>query len=81
MKRLLELLGLKRPEVFCDQPVIERYNDYKEIGTWAHGAINEDGSVTIEEQGKMLSRTVKFIGKDGTTKLGKEWIEDRSVII
>ncbi len=60
------------------QTTIEKYTDYETIGEYGGFTLKDDGSYEPIDNfgGKMLSRTVKFKGKDGVIKLGRDWVPD-----
>ncbi len=67
-------------EIYVNQPIIDHYNDFHEIGQWGSVEIQEDGTYKVgSDGGKMLSETVKFIGEDGKIKLGNRWIPDNHI--
>jgi hypothetical protein len=63
-------------ERFIDQKVVYRYRDFKEVGEWWWMKPRADGTYEYFNEGKMLSETVKFVGRDGKVKLGSTWIPD-----
>lgn len=86
-KKLINLLKKTPPESYIGetsvihtrQKTLHHYKDYKVIGKWKSlQAINEFGHLIMNE-GEMYEETVKFIGEDGKTKLGKRWIPDYQV--
>ncbi len=57
------------------QITLERYSDFKPMGQWGCTKVDDDGNVLSSEiMGEMCSETVKFVGKDGKTKLGTDWV-------
>jgi hypothetical protein len=72
----------KEPEIYVNQPVIERYGDREEIGQWGCVEQLPDGSWRqIEDndhwrpvRGTLYSETVKYKADDGSVRLGKEWV-------
>jgi len=61
-----------QPVYTGEQPAIERYSDYRLIGSWA--CLDTKTGVTTRG-GDMLSRTVKFSDGDGV-HLGTDWVPD-----
>ncbi len=61
-------------ESYLDQPIITRYSDHESVGSWKLNVPKNCGIMKPNKQhGNMHHRTIKFKGKDGAIKLGKEY--------
>lgn len=75
-----------KPEIYIGETILfdsgqrtlERYGDFKEIGEWGCFIQNEKGEWVKKDGvgGRMMSETVKFVGKDGAIKLGRDWVAE-----
>lgn len=74
--RFIKRFFKEQDELYIDQPIVDRYSDFQEIGTWGSAIQNQAGDWESNIEGKMFAETVKYVGKNKQVKLGRRWFPD-----